>query len=407
MALLSNYLKTTFTATTPSPLSSGNYIIGDNFNGALPVTWSVDATPTNAVSTIVARDASGNFTAGKATLNLDVYDTRSTQTGPNTGSKQARFDFKSNSTDGLADGGSYHGVLTIQQWNDPTGGGTRQLGFTDNDNLWIRGSGTGLTAYNPWKLVLNSANFSTYALPLTGGVLSGDLTANAITAQTGVNVATGQSYKINNAAVLYLGSSGYGGNVGFNNTNTSTGTTVGSNNTSSSAIATAIGDACQATGFLSNAVGYSCVAEGTNACAIGYTNTSSGTSSVALGYGCTTLAGISYGVAMGYGCDANAGNAIAIGKDVTNTTAGSLEIGPNNTYKIAISNVGVTTFTGTAAVTVPNGTDAQRPTGQLGMIRYSTTSNAFEGYSSTGWGSIGTSSAASMDAAVAMAIALG
>lgn len=179
MALLSNYLKTTFTATTPSPLSSGNYIVGDDFNGALPVTWSVDATPTNTASTIVARDGSGNFIANKATINLDVYDTRGVQTGPSLGSKQARFDFKSNSTDGLSDGGSYHGVLTLQQWNDPTGGGTRQLGFTDNDNLWIRGSGTGLTAYNPWKLLLNSANVGNYALPLTGGTLTGNLTISS------------------------------------------------------------------------------------------------------------------------------------------------------------------------------------------------------------------------------------
>lgn len=191
MALLSNYLKTTFTATTPSPLSSGNYIIGDDFNGALPVTWSVDATPTNTASTIVARDASGNFTANKATLDLGAYDTRSVQTGPNLGGSLVRFDFKLNNTDGLSDGGSYHGVLSFQQWNDASGGGTRQLGFTDNDNLWIRGSGTGLTAYNPWKLVLNSANYSSYALPLSGGTLTGALSGTTIAASsfTGVTLA--------------------------------------------------------------------------------------------------------------------------------------------------------------------------------------------------------------------------
>jgi len=121
-----------------------------------------------------------------------VNDTRSSVTGPQTGYRQVRADFLNNSTDGLSDGGTYHGVLTFQQWADYSGGGTRQLAFTDNDNLWIRGSGTGLTAYNPWKLVLNSVNYSTYALPLSGGTLTGQLFSNSKIETTGV--VTGSSF---------------------------------------------------------------------------------------------------------------------------------------------------------------------------------------------------------------------
>ena len=44
---------------------------------------------------------------------------------------------------------------------------------------------------------------------------------------------------------------------------------------------------------------------------------------------------------------------------------------------------------GTTAVKVPVGTTGEQPTGVIGQLRYNTTSNSFEGYSSTGWGAIG------------------
>jgi hypothetical protein len=46
-------------------------LIGDNYNGSVATTWAVDADSTNTASKVVARDASGNFSAGTiiATLN--------------------------------------------------------------------------------------------------------------------------------------------------------------------------------------------------------------------------------------------------------------------------------------------------------------------------------------------------
>jgi len=76
----------------------------------------------------------GNSTS---TDQLNVFDTRSSVTGPQTGGRKVRADFLANSTDGLSDGGTYHGVLTFQQWGDSSGGGTRQLGFTDNDKILL------------------------------------------------------------------------------------------------------------------------------------------------------------------------------------------------------------------------------------------------------------------------------
>ena len=52
----------------------------------------------------------------------------------------------------------------------------------------------------------------------------------------------------------------------------------------------------------------------------------------------------------------------------------------------------VTTYidlNGTAAVKVPVGTQAQRPTGVAGHLRYSTTDSTFEGHNGTDWGPLG------------------
>jgi hypothetical protein len=60
----------TITAATPFPLTKGDYIVGNNFNGSSNVTWSVDATSNNTIGTIVARDSAGDFSAGTISANL-------------------------------------------------------------------------------------------------------------------------------------------------------------------------------------------------------------------------------------------------------------------------------------------------------------------------------------------------
>lgn len=51
-------------------LVAGSYLIGSNYNTASQTTWSVDATPNNTANKVVARDSSGNFSAGTITANL-------------------------------------------------------------------------------------------------------------------------------------------------------------------------------------------------------------------------------------------------------------------------------------------------------------------------------------------------
>jgi len=66
-----------------------------------------------------------------------------------------------NAATSLSDGGSRALIMTLRNFGsstDATGGGARQLGFTDNDNMWIRGSGSTLTAWNTWYKIWSSGN---------------------------------------------------------------------------------------------------------------------------------------------------------------------------------------------------------------------------------------------------------
>lgn len=68
----------TITANTTNTLTRGSYLTGDNFNGSLATTWAVDATTANTANKIVARDASGNFSAGTITAALSGNATTAT-----------------------------------------------------------------------------------------------------------------------------------------------------------------------------------------------------------------------------------------------------------------------------------------------------------------------------------------
>ena len=58
------------TSNTTNTLTRGTYLTGANFNGSIATTWSVDASPSNVIGKIVARDSAGDFSAGTITANL-------------------------------------------------------------------------------------------------------------------------------------------------------------------------------------------------------------------------------------------------------------------------------------------------------------------------------------------------
>lgn len=60
----------TVTATASNALTIGSYLTGGSYNGSAAVTIAADATSANTASKLVARDASGNFSAGTITATL-------------------------------------------------------------------------------------------------------------------------------------------------------------------------------------------------------------------------------------------------------------------------------------------------------------------------------------------------
>jgi len=50
---------------------------------------------------------------------------------------------------------------------------------------------------------------------------------------------------------------------------------------------------------------------------------------------------------------------------------------------------GIVSFPTTTAITLPNGTTGQQPTGVAGMLRFNSTTTQFEGYNGTTWASVG------------------
>lgn len=124
---------------------------------------------------------------------LQSHDTRSVKNTPAQFSSGARFEFKSNSTDGLSDGGSYHGILHFKPsggTTDFSGGQTHQLGFTDGGNLWMRTS-TNSSTWGVWKLILNQGTADGRYVNVPGDTMTGKLSIS-------INSSSSQSLSLTN-----------------------------------------------------------------------------------------------------------------------------------------------------------------------------------------------------------------
>ena len=63
---------------------------------------------------------------------------------------------RNNTATGLADGGTTHGIMTYRR--EATGTGAIQIGFTDSNNLWIRGNSGGNAVYGNWAKIWSGLN---------------------------------------------------------------------------------------------------------------------------------------------------------------------------------------------------------------------------------------------------------
>ena len=112
-------------------LTAGQYINGLNYTGDNAITWSVDATDFNTANKVVARDASGNFSAGTITANI-------------TGNVTGNITGNATSADSLS---------TARQINGVAFNGTADITITATDPN---------------------------AIPNTGGFVSGNISTSAI-----------------------------------------------------------------------------------------------------------------------------------------------------------------------------------------------------------------------------------
>jgi hypothetical protein len=131
----------------------------------------VDAHPGSGGT--VTSVAAGNGLAGGtitttgtlSTVHLPSFDTRSVNPDPEDYANLIRFDFKSNGTNGLSDGGGYNGQMTWRSYgsgSDLSGGQPIRLAYTANGNLW-RQMGTSATSWGSWaKFALATGTSSQY-----------------------------------------------------------------------------------------------------------------------------------------------------------------------------------------------------------------------------------------------------
>ena len=110
--------------------------------------------------------------------NIESLDTRSANTTPDDVPAGLSVHLKSNGTDGLSDGGTYHSSLFIKGWKDHSGGPYGNIAISANNNLWFRSSSSG-TAWNAWKKASLDGHTHSY-LPLSGGTMTGAIKSNSM-----------------------------------------------------------------------------------------------------------------------------------------------------------------------------------------------------------------------------------
>lgn len=134
---------------------------------------NTDGTMTqNAINSALA----GKSNNGHTHNIIERQDTRSVNETPAEVPVGLSMHLKSNGTDGLSDGGSYHPSLMMKPWNDKSGWPIGQIAVTQNNNLWFRISGTGDTpAWESWKKVSLDGHAHNYA-----GSSSAGGTANSV-----------------------------------------------------------------------------------------------------------------------------------------------------------------------------------------------------------------------------------
>jgi hypothetical protein len=195
-ALSGNATTATTASATTATLTRGSYLTGSNFNGSSPTTWAVDATSANTASKVVARDGSGNFSAGTITATLSGNASTATSAGnaDTTDGYHVSTTATAANTIPVRDGNGY---LNLGWINTISG----DAGTTAIDRVYASNDGY-IRYYTPanFRQVLDvptrggSGASGTWGINVTGS--SGSCTGNAATASntSSISNATGSSF---------------------------------------------------------------------------------------------------------------------------------------------------------------------------------------------------------------------
>jgi hypothetical protein len=195
-ALSGNATTATTASATTATLTRGSYLTGSNFNGSSPTTWAVDATSANTASKVVARDGSGNFSAGTITATLSGNASTATSAGnaDTTDGYHVSTTATAANTIPVRDGNGYLNLGWINTISGDAGTTAIDRIYASND-AYIR-------YYTPanFRQVLDvptrggSGASGTWGINVTGS--SGSCTGNAATASntSSISNATGSSF---------------------------------------------------------------------------------------------------------------------------------------------------------------------------------------------------------------------
>jgi hypothetical protein len=218
----------TASASNRGALSAADWTTFNNKQAALGFTPYNATNPSGYItsSASITGNAATSTNASSA-IRISFADRRSVVQTPGYFGAGADWSFMANSTDGLSDGGSYHGVMHYQPYTDASGGGAYELGFTDNNNLWLRGSSGALTTFAAWKKIWDSGNltnlnqltngpgYTTTTITATTPIVASASTG-AVTLSHAASGATAGTY--NNVTVNATGHVTAGSNVAYSTT---------------------------------------------------------------------------------------------------------------------------------------------------------------------------------------------
>jgi hypothetical protein len=187
-------------------LTLGTYLTGTSFNGSAAVTATVDATSANTASKVVARDASGNFSAGTITATLSGAATSATTATNLAGGTANQIPFQASAgTTSFATAPSATGQVlswngSAFAWATPTTGTVTTVGWTGGivtvtnptttPAFTIAGTSGGIPYFSSGTAWATSAALTANALVIGGGAGAAPATT---TTGTGVVTALGNA----------------------------------------------------------------------------------------------------------------------------------------------------------------------------------------------------------------------